>query len=62
MVTDDDWDYARSAGVAIDENNFLSIVFTSSISERMIKSNVQIKPNEWFYIALVQEKQLGIIS
>ncbi len=61
MVRDDDWDYERSAGVCIDENNFLSIVFTSSISQRMVKSNVQIKPNEWFHIALVQERQLGII-
>jgi hypothetical protein len=61
MVSDDDDDYARSAGVAVDENKYLSIVFSSSISERLVKSNVQIKPNEWFHITLVQERQSGII-
>ncbi|CAF1163759.1 unnamed protein product [Rotaria sp. Silwood1] len=57
MVRDDDWDYARSAGVAIDENSFLSIVFASNIGKHIVKSNVQIKPNEWFHIVLVQERQ-----
>ncbi len=59
MVRDDDWDYGRSAGVAVDENDFLSIVFASFISERIVKSNVQIKPNQWSHIALVQERELG---
>ncbi|CAF0752005.1 unnamed protein product [Adineta steineri] len=55
MVRDDDWDYTRSAGVAIDETNFLSIVFASTISERIIQSNVQMKPDQWYHIVLVQE-------
>jgi hypothetical protein len=55
MVSDDDYDYARSAGVAVDKNKYLSIVFSSSISERLVKSNVQIKRNEWFHVTLVQE-------
>jgi hypothetical protein len=62
MVSDDDWDYARSVGVGLDENDFLLIIFSSSISQRVVKSKVQIKPNEWFHIVLVQERQLGIVS
>jgi hypothetical protein len=62
IVKDDDWDYARSAGVCIEENNFLSIVFVSSISERTVKSNVQLTLNNWFHIVLVQERQSGMIS
>jgi hypothetical protein len=61
VAAGDDYGYLRSTGVAIDENNFLAIVFSSTTSERMVKSNVQIKPNEWFHIALVQERQPDIL-
>jgi hypothetical protein len=62
MVRDVDWDYQRSAGVAVDENGFLSIVFASSISQRILKSNVQIKPKQWYHIVLVQERELSKLS
>jgi hypothetical protein len=59
MVSDDDWDYHRSTGVGINENNFLSILFQSCISHRITESDVKIKPDEWFHITLVQQRQLG---
>jgi hypothetical protein len=61
VVSGDDYDYARSAGVDVDNNNYLSIVFVSSIRHRIVKSDIQIKPKEWFHIVLVQERQPGII-
>jgi hypothetical protein len=60
MVTDDDYDYARSAGVGIDDDNYLSIVFASAIGHRIVKSDIQIKPKEWYHIVLVQERKSGM--
>jgi hypothetical protein len=59
IVTDDDSDYTRLAGVAVDGNNFFSIVFASAISQDLVKSDAQLQPNQWFHIALVQKEGAG---
>lgn len=61
MVSDDDWDYHRTAGVCIDENKYLSIVFQSTISNRIVPSTFKVKLKEWFHIVLVQEREEGIL-